>query len=360
MTKFILILLLSFELLSAVEWDWKNSINTSGRLFEAESSQKYHFALNLKPEFFFTLYADDRISLDSEQIAEFSFALRKGDTARSTRSEADLYRSWLRFSTLQSEVRLGLQKLNFGSALLLRPLQWFDTIDPTDPIRKTEGTAALLLRHYFLNNANLWLWSVHPEFNELKYLGMRSQGLEFGGRLQYLFTFCETAFSYHHRRLQNESFEQEDRLGLDSRWDMQIGFWFESSVSRFSKANYIRYVSQFTIGADYTIPVGSGWQVLAEHLFRKMFVESISDPLSDSAASSLLLSYPLSLFNNLKAVVSYDWDNRNFFYFASFSRCYDFVTYHLNVFLNPDFTEYPIFEYQQDGKSIQLLIEVSF
>lgn len=40
------------------------------------------------------------------------------------------YRVWLRYSTDQLEIRLGLQKLNFGSALMMRPLMWFDQTIP--------------------------------------------------------------------------------------------------------------------------------------------------------------------------------------------------------------------------------------
>ena len=40
------------------------------------------------------------------------------------------YRLWARYSSPQFEFRLGLQKINFGAASLLRPLMWFDQIDP--------------------------------------------------------------------------------------------------------------------------------------------------------------------------------------------------------------------------------------
>src|SRR5262245_19249237 len=40
------------------------------------------------------------------------------------------YRVWARFKTTRFEARGGLQKINFGSALLLRPLRWFDSVDP--------------------------------------------------------------------------------------------------------------------------------------------------------------------------------------------------------------------------------------
>jgi hypothetical protein len=50
-----------------------------------------------------------------------------------------------------------LQKINFGSASMLRPLMWFDQMDPRDPLQLTDGVWGLLGRYYFLNNANIWL-----------------------------------------------------------------------------------------------------------------------------------------------------------------------------------------------------------
>ncbi|MFO7659429.1 MAG: hypothetical protein R6V77_00785, partial [Candidatus Cloacimonadaceae bacterium] len=59
-----------------------------------------------------------------------------------------LYRLWVKAGTPQLEARLGLQRLNFGSAQILRPLQWFDNLDPTDILERTEGVQALLVRKY--------------------------------------------------------------------------------------------------------------------------------------------------------------------------------------------------------------------
>ena len=54
------------------------------------------------------------------------------------------YRLWARYSSRQFEVRAGLQKINFGSASLLRPLMWFDQVDPRDPLKLTDGVWGVL------------------------------------------------------------------------------------------------------------------------------------------------------------------------------------------------------------------------
>ena len=83
-------------------------------------------------------------------------------SADSTIWDGDLrpYRAWMKFSGEQFEVRGGLQKINFGSASMLRPLMWFDQIDPRDPLQLTDGVWGILGRYYFLNNANIWVWGL--------------------------------------------------------------------------------------------------------------------------------------------------------------------------------------------------------
>jgi hypothetical protein len=93
---------------------------------------------------------------DSEFSANIfgSAGLHPFDTI-STSGAIKPYRAWIRYSSDQFELRLGLQKLNFGSASILRPLMWFDQLDPRDPLHLTDGVWGVLGRYYFLNNANI-------------------------------------------------------------------------------------------------------------------------------------------------------------------------------------------------------------
>ena len=69
------------------------------------------------------------------------------------------YRLWLRYSSEQIEARLGLQKIAFGPAMVLRSLAWFDTIDPKDPTGQTDAVEAFRLRLFPTSSLALWLWS---------------------------------------------------------------------------------------------------------------------------------------------------------------------------------------------------------
>src|SRR5690606_40300081 len=85
------------------------------------------------------------------------------------------YRLWARYSGNQFELRAGLQKINFGSATILRPLMWFDQMDIRDPLQLTDGVWAMLGRYYFLNNANIWLWVLYGNEDPKSWETFRSE-----------------------------------------------------------------------------------------------------------------------------------------------------------------------------------------
>ena len=91
-------------------------------------------------------------------INAFGFGESPGWDDLDTTGRLKLYRGWGRFKTSRFEGRVGLQKINFGSALLLRPLRWFDSVDPRDPLQITEGVYALLVREYLPRNFTVWVW----------------------------------------------------------------------------------------------------------------------------------------------------------------------------------------------------------
>jgi hypothetical protein len=321
---------------------------------------------NYRPDLFVTIFENDNFSIDSEQTIEFYYDYQKSVYDKIDEFDMNFYRSWIRFSATQYEFRIGKQKINFGPAQILRPLKWFDTIDPTDPQKKSEGADALLFRYYFLNNANLWFWAIDPDdsTSENGY-HQKTDGYELGGRFQYPFKYCEAALSYHHRNLLWDvetpyKFDDENRFGLDCRWDFQIGLWIETMYSSLSNADSTLYFHLFTVGADYTLGYGNGLYLLAEHMFYENHTSEIPTLFQKSSASSCLLTYPIGLFDSVSAMINYNWISENVFYYASYSRSYDLISFYLNLFWNPEYDEYPLPEYNQDGKSIQLMMEMNF
>ena len=256
------------------------------------------------------------------------------------------YRLWARYSSQQFEVRIGLQKINFGSASLLRPLMWFDQIDPRDPLKLTDGVWGVLGRYYFLNNANIWLWSLYGNKNPKGWemFGTNNNYPETGGRIQIPVPAGEAALSYHHRVADTRNpagiiapFSEvgENRIGFDMKLDLVVGLWFEGTWVTKNKDLGI-YTNQEIVnaGTDYTFGIGNGLYVIYEQLL----ATNDQTPFSfqnTSTFSLISLSYPVGLFDNISGIVYYDWKNRNTYNFLNWQKQFNNITLYLMGYWNP-------------------------
>jgi hypothetical protein len=257
--------------------------------------------------------------------------------------KSDFYRYLLKLESPQTELRAGLQRLNFGSAQILRPLQWFDSLVPLDALEQTSGVEALLLRHYFPNNSNLWLWGMLADSklkgNELV-LG-KADTPELGGRYQFSNPLGESALSFHSRELSGDM-EREYRFGLDHRLDSFIGAWFEASGSYLGKqgsaatntdSDYILR-SSATIGADYTVGIGNGLALTTEHM-SMMQGENAPDKLHSMATmSTIMASYPLGLLDNAMLIGLWNWTDDTGSINVIWRRVYDYLSLELRLGLD--------------------------
>jgi hypothetical protein len=338
-----------------------------------ENSSKPQFGLYYIPEF------SIKKSLAQNYSIDFDLSLNVNGTARlqsqegtQTSGEIKLYRMWGRFSSSLFEARLGLQKINFGSASLLRPLMWFDRIDPRDPLQLTDGVYGILMRYYFLNNANIWIWGLYGNENTKgwEFLSTKARSVEFGGRFQHPVGNGEMALTYHHRQIDpnqslpgldmaNVSSVPENRFALDGKWDMGIGFWFEGTLThQNSKQLPYPWQKAVTIGLDYTFGLGNGLNLTGEY-----FVYASSQEVLGSGDSmkfsALSLNYPLSILDNLSCIFYYDWKNKNLYSFLNWRRTYDQWIINVIGFWNPklfqiyqNLTENNMFA----GKGIQVMV----
>ncbi|MBR8537982.1 hypothetical protein KDU71_20605 [Carboxylicivirga sediminis] len=284
------------------------------------------------------------------------------------------YRIWGRYSTDQLEVRLGLQKINFGSATLLRPLMWFDQVDPRDPLQLTDGVWGGLMRYYFMNNTNVWVWVLYGSDNVKGWEYMRSnQSIpEFGGRIQAPVPLGEVALSYHHRvadsrHLNGEVAEwdkiPENRLGFDARFDKVVGFWFEGAWVNMNKdMGELTNQVNLNIGLDYTFGIGNGLSIIAEHLVtsydKKAF--AFNDAINITACS---LNYPIGMFDNVNTIVFYSWADSKWYNFINWSKQYDAIVLNMMAYWNPDDYNMPLQGNAENlfgGKGIQLMLVYNF
>lgn len=230
------------------------------------------------------------------------------------------YRLWARYQYDQVELRLGLQKIDFGSATFLRPLQWFNQVDPRDPLGITNGVYGALFKYYSLNNSTVWLWGLvgNDERKGLELFPTIGNQPEFGGRFSFQVPNGEMGFTYNHRKRDMDSFvvppnfnSRENRLGLDVKWDYIIGIWFEASYQQFASQEILKNTSYYTIGADYTFEIGNGLNVVAEYLFTRNLnsLDGKKTKIFDDAGTTLLAgNYPISLFSQFSVFSLYNWE----------------------------------------------------
>ncbi len=254
------------------------------------------------------------------------------------------YRLWGRFTGKRYEIRVGLQKIDFGSALLLRPLQWFNQIDPRDPLQLTYGVYSMLGRYYFQNNANIWLWVLYGnhEARGVDKLPTYSRHPEFGGRVQYPIPSGEIALSYNHRTADAgniplvEPVEKipEDRFGLDGKWDLEIGVWFEASYLHRSKnVGILTNQTMLTVGADYTFGIGNGLNAVVEHMITTADVKPFAFS-GTSNTTALSVSYPLGLFDNINGFFYYSWTTSVYSAFVNYEHQFKRVRGYIMAYYN--------------------------
>ncbi len=357
---FLVFFVLNVVLLNSLSF--KNEIKTRTNLFEKKSSQQYHLGISYKPEIYREIIQKESFSLDLETIVNLSFQNVKNDKKTFSETAADFYRGWIRFNAEKYEIRFGLQQVNFGPAFLLRSLKWFDLINPQDPLAETEGVTSLLFRYFFLNNANIWFWSLlgQNEIKDLEMLNSKDNSLEFGGRFQYPFKICESALSFHHRKLENSDYDLEFRFGFDSRFDLLIGFWLETFLSRFEGNENSAWTKMFTFGADYTLPFLNGIHFLAEHQNGSQFTTEISDFPKDLQLSAISADFATGFFSKFRTIFSYDWISENWYRFISYQMSFDYWSFYMNFLWNPQNGNIDYEEIYFDGKSVQLMIVVNF
>ena len=356
--------------IQALEYDFRGQL--SGWTIETRNENNWENNTGLRyiPLLSLTRPLDEDTFIDAE-LSLNSF-LTTDENNEGKHGDIEAYRLWLRFASSQFEIRAGLQKINFGPAKLLRPLMWFDLMDPRDPLQLTKGVYALLGRYYFLNNANVWVWGLlgNDETKGWETFPSDKDKMEFGGRVQIPLYNGEIAFTYHHREvdLRNQVFPfplsskdsiPENRFALDGKWDVGVGLWFEGAlIHQDLDISPLHYKRLINLGMDYTFDLGDGLNVIGEY-FTIGTSESVSDSGEEISFSAVSANYPLGVLNNITAMIYYNWDNQDWYRFINWQRKYDNWTFYVMGFWNPD--EFQIYQNRQGnspfaGKGLQLMV----
>jgi len=331
------------------------------------------FGVRYLPDVSLLKYFRHNYLIDGE-FAVNGYQIWRATSPSTIQTDGDIkpYRIWLRFSSNQFETRIGLQKISFGSALLMRALMWFDRIDPRDPLQLTDGVYGMLLRYYFLNNTNVWFWGLlgNHKSKGWEIFPSKNNSLEGGGRLQIPFGTGEIAATYHYRTLDqgNSSISEinyldetipESRIALDGKWDVGIGLWFESVVLHQQTELFpLNFWHMLSVGADYTFKLGNGLHALSEFFL----FETSSGFLKKGEGvsfSALLGDYLIGLSDHVFAIIYYDWKEKNTYRFFRWQRTYDNWSFHLISYWNPNqelWHQLPSGNKVFTGKGVQLMV----
>jgi hypothetical protein len=323
------------------------------------------------PQFNFNINPEGESLIDFEASANIygSMALDPFDASEFD-GKIKPYRLWTRYSTHQLELRAGLQKINFGSASLLRPLMWFDQVDPRDPLKLTDGVWGILGRYYFLNNANVWLWGLLGNDNRKGWeiVPSKSNIPEFGGRVQLPVPRGEAAFTFHRRTADAESLPfsttnideiPENRFGFDTKLDLTVGFWLEGAwINKRENVGIYTNQEMLNAGMDYTFGMGNGLNVVFEQLL-VLYDESPFGSEQKLSFSTLNVSYPIGLFDDLSLIFYYDWTNNSAYNFINWQKQFNKITLFVMGYVNPKNYSIPTQGMGENifaGSGIQLMI----
>ncbi len=305
------------------------------------------------------------------------------------------YRAWLRFAGNQFEVRVGLQKITFGKAMLLRTENWFDTMDPRDPLGLTQGVWAERIRYYIPGtNANIWLWSIQENLDNSSFIIPLESDVftlvnHFGGRLEMPMLMGEIGLSFNTKASAADTASitgfivpgteipvytlnsRQYQAGIDGKWDKDIGFWFEaayindrSDFTFMAPNSYIlTEMAMLTLGIDYTLGIGNGLTIICEYMGDVIRSEvNLGSGKTASVTTlnilGLMLSYPMGIFDSMGLMGIVDLDSGSLYSYLYWRRQYDNLTLQLSGALTNFDADVSLFPGQSGGISIGNMIQV--
>ena len=312
-----------------------NTLSFNGQFWslgyqDNQISNSYNLQLGYIPKMSFSYVINNQSIIDFEYDY---YILKNHNNYDDNKITTNKYRSWVRFSNNNLDIRIGLQKIAFGTALFLRSLAWFDSLDFTVTTEQTYGVEGLRFRYYPSNSLAIWFWIIENNISNPSY-GSRLEMSNLIG--DWGFTYYQDADSTKHSPYQfiesnQQIIRENNRLGIDYRYDGNFGFWIEGCYYIVKKHEdvYFNKFSFLTLGFDYTIPTSKGILLSTETMFSHM-------PLNHNASDLLIslhndknvhtifhLSCPIDMINNLTFYSLRDWDRSITDNFVRWSTTYD-------------------------------------
>lgn len=333
-------------------------------LYFADAQQTtLNTGMMLIPQLQFSKSRPSGLLIDSE------FSVKLMGSAVRTNQQDDFhgvlepYRAWVRLSSKQFELRLGLQKINFGSANSVRPLMWFDKLDPRDPLQLTPGTWSGLFRYYFLNNANLWVWTIFDRepSQGWYYFSEEAKFPEMGSRFQMPLKKGEIALSYNFREARPvQAYMHQHFFGFDAKFNYLVSFWLEGTHEYVPLllSEKPMTIDLWNLGVDYTFGIGSGLLVSYEMIY---YADQERQPgtSNQSFLSLFSASTAITPFDRIYGLVYWSHQANVAFPFLSYQHQFDTWSANVLAYWNPKNAAIPSMSNDYNsflGKGIQLML----
>ena len=274
------------------------SINTSGQFWSTGyhnshiMDNPYNMELGYIPKISSFHMMGDNSMIDFE-YAQYIF--KNHNNYDDNKVISNKYRSWIRFSNDNLDLRIGLQKITFGTASFLRPLAWFDSLDFKFTTGQTDGVESLRLIFSPSNSLAIWLWSIDDNASNNSY----------GARVELSNTIGDWGFTYYQDSGDSFLFSENNRLGIDYRYDGNFGFWIEGCYFDFTNIDDSIFL---TLGFDYTLPISNGLLISAETMFSEIDLLNV---IEKQTYTVLHLSLPIDHINHLTFFSLRDWKDRD-------------------------------------------------
>ena len=215
------------------------------------------------------------------------------------------YRLNLQYKQSFLNYRVGLQDIYFGVGRYLRPLQWFDTLDPINKRAATQGINGFVVKTSTTDSQEIvgWMLFGNNPVRPSDLSSTKKETIEIGGRFQRSIFNGELGFATHARQIElNGSRAAEYRIGSHYQSNTSIPIWVEQAyMSAASKTENQQYI-MVMVGSQYMFNIdklGNAVTVLSE-------IQYDNKPIASNPAKTLTgvlqLSYPLSLKDTISYV----------------------------------------------------------
>ena len=99
--------------------------------------------------------------------------------------------------------------------------------------------------------------------------------------------------------------KENDRLGLDYRYDGLFGLWIESShIKSSNKMSPLDSIIFSTLGIDYTLNIWNGVYLMLESMSYEF--KATDNSVFHGRLSSLMIQYPIGILYDLSLIRIYD------------------------------------------------------